>query len=129
MLRRITRSVPRINGRLFSSTSVHLQSDQWKNLKAPKHDYKGKITGIGQDTIIREAIQRQLPEDTISQLEQLESAYHQYRECNQKYDEARNKQRKVSDAMKVAKDKKALAQEASEAKRVMKTMEQNQRSS
>lgn len=127
MLRRITRAVPRVNARLFSSTSVSLQADEWKNLKAPKHDYKGKITGIGQETIIREAIQRQLPEDTISQLERLESAYQQYRECTQKYDEARHKQRKVSDAIKVATDKKALAQEASEAKKLMKAMDLNQR--
>lgn len=127
MLRRITRAVPRVNARLFSSTSVSLQADEWKNLKAPKHDYKGKITGIGQETIIREAIQRQLPEDTISQLERLESAYQQYRECSQKYDEARHKQRKVSDAIKVATDKKALAQEASEAKKLMKAMDLNQR--
>lgn len=127
MLRRITGSVPRMSDRLFSSTSARLQSDQWKNLKAPKHDYKGKITGIGQDTIVREAIQRQLPVDTISQLEQLESAYQQYRQSVQKYVDARSKQRKVSDAMKVAKDKKALAQEASEAKKLMKAMELNQR--
>ncbi|KAG5373088.1 Serine--tRNA ligase [Yarrowia sp. C11] len=127
MLRRITRSVPRVNVRLFSSTSVRLQAEEWKNLKAPKHDYKGKISGIGQETIIREAIQRQLPEDTISRLEGLETAYQQYRDCNQNYDEARSKQRKVSDAIKVAKDKKALAQEASEAKSIMRAMELKQR--
>ncbi|KAG5368550.1 Serine--tRNA ligase [Yarrowia sp. E02] len=127
MLRRITRSVPRVNVRLFSSASVRLQAEEWKNLKAPKHDYKGKISGIGQETIIREAIQRQLPEDTISRLEGLETAYQQYRECNQNYDEARSKQRKVSDAIKVAKDKKALAQEASEAKSIMRAMELKQR--
>lgn len=127
MLRRITRSGPQVNARLFSSTSARLQSDPWKNLKAPKHDYKGKITGIGQKTIVSEAIQRQLSKDTIAQLEKLDATYQQYRQCVQKYDEARGKQKKVSDAIKVAEDKKALAKEASEAKQHMKLMELNQR--
>lgn len=127
MLRRISGSVPRIHSRFLSSGSVLRQAEEWKNIKAPNHDYKGKVQGIGQKTIIQEAVQRQLPQDTIDQLEGLDAAYQAYVESSKKFHEARRNQREVSEAMRVAEDKKALAQEAAEAKKVVKALELDQR--
>lgn len=124
MLRRI---VPRLRVRNFSTTQNRLNAGEFKNLKTPKHDYKGKIGGIGQQAIINEAVQRQLPEDTIRQLEGLEQAYADYKEYNFKYDEARSKQRKISDSIKFSKDKRALGEEAGLAKKEMKEAETKMR--